>query len=40
MIERVDQTKAAVTEAWFAFTTRAGKGQGIFRWKAAGAERS
>jgi putative flavoprotein involved in K+ transport len=30
MIERVDQT-AAVTEAWFAFTTRAGKGQGIFR---------
>src|ERR1700727_2431455 len=29
-IERVDQT-VAVTEAWFPFTTRAGKGQGIYR---------
>jgi putative flavoprotein involved in K+ transport len=29
-IEKVDQT-ARVTEAWFAFTTRVGKGQGIFR---------
>ena len=29
-IEKVNQT-AAITEAWFAFVTRAGKGQGIFR---------
>src|SRR6202044_3603824 len=29
-IERGDQT-GAVTEAWFAFTPRPGKGQGIFR---------
>src|SRR5271154_926045 len=29
-IEKVEQT-ARITEAWFAFTTRAGKGEGIFR---------
>jgi putative flavoprotein involved in K+ transport len=29
-IEKLDRT-AAVTEAWFAFTTRAGKSEGIFR---------
>ena len=36
LADRMDDRKSgserqAVTEAWFAFTTRAGKGQGIFR---------
>ena len=33
-IEKVDQTKGG-TEAWFAFATRSGKGEGIFRLEGA-----
>ena len=37
-IEKVGRT-AGVIEAWFAFTTRAGRGRASFVWRTGGAER-